>query len=160
MSYYGKWLGILGLVPFITLFLLSLFFDGYIYAYLSFALSSYSALILSFLGGVQWGCNLTAPIPKMSAPKSLGIRLSLSVVPSLMGWMTMFLEGSIKFLLMAFLFLAVFAVDIRFERLKIYPPWYLIIRKPLTVAVVATLLGAAIRARFGSIDNLMKYSNF
>ena len=106
------------------------------------ALAAYGAVILSFLGGVQWGLAI-ANGPDGSAMFSR--RLGMSVVPSLLGWVALLLPISPGLLMLALAFGLVLLVDLRSTRHPETPIWYPRLRWPLTSAVVLSLfLGASV----------------
>ena len=145
----------MSLVPFIFLHVSSLFVEGYIFTYLSFALYSYAAIILSFLGGIQWGASMIALPNKDPYSKIFGYHFGASVLPPLLGWLAFFFDDSTRFLFVAIIFASVFFIDLRFEKMNIYPNWYIQLRKPLTIVVVLILVSAAFRVRLGSIKWLI-----
>jgi hypothetical protein len=136
------WLGAAGVLPFAAAVLvlvvpsagLSLVSPGLA----ATALTAYGAVILSFLGGVHWGAAVTGP----SQP-GLTLRLSLSVLPSLVGWLALLLPHGLALPVLAGGFLAMLAVDLRAARLSEVPAWYPRLRIPLTLVVTALLLAGA-----------------
>jgi hypothetical protein len=97
------------------------------------ALLAYGAVILSFLGGIQWGLAVQAGRPGF-------VHLGVSVLPSLAGWAALLVGGDAGLLLLAVAFVAVLAVDLRLARGGAAPAWFGRLRTVLTVAVVACLL--------------------
>jgi Protein of unknown function (DUF3429) len=99
----------------------------------------YAALLLSFLGGMHWGLASAAlardPV-KLEAPRILG----LSVLPSLVGWIALFLPGQYGLLMLAFAFLAVLFLDRATEHLGYAPAWWMLLRIRLTAGVVLLML--------------------
>ena len=75
-------LGILGLIPFILIF--AAYFisppENNVYELLLYTFIAYSAIIASFLGGIQWGMIIS----KVDQLFNIGFPLTLSVVPALM----------------------------------------------------------------------------
>jgi hypothetical protein len=99
----------------------------------------YGAVILSFLGGVQWGLTMA------SGQLSIA-RLGISVVPALIAWPAALLGGPLGLLLLAAAFAGVLAYDLRTVREGRAPAWYPALRWPLTLVVVACLLLGAVAA--------------
>lgn len=101
---------------------------------------AYGAVILSFLGAVHWGLAL--------AQNDAGNwqRLGLSVLPALAGWVALMVPNPLGLMLLIVGFAAVFFADLRSPRL---PPWYKVLRKPLTLVVIVCLAAsyAALAAR-------------
>ena len=104
-------------------------------------LLSYGAVILSFLGGIHWGVEIT----RSAASPEDGInatRLAISVVPSLAGWTALGLEARYGLALLAVAFVAHLLLDIRSTRQGLMPAWYSKLRTPLTTIVVVALIVA------------------
>ena len=131
------WLGASGAIPFIGLALAAHLLEPSLASRATFALLAYGAVILSFLGGVQWG---------FAAPDSQDLprRLLMSVVPSLVGWAALFLTGQAGFLLLIIAFALVLLIDWQAHKQSKSPPWYILLRVPLTATVILCLIiGAA-----------------
>ena len=74
-----KILGLLGLIPFILLAIHSIFvFDWFTPTQAKIAFVQYSAVILSFLGGIHWFQALIEPKNKH--------QIYVSMLPSIIGW--------------------------------------------------------------------------
>jgi len=125
-------------LPFVTLAALIASDYGGARDFLGLALNAYAALILSFLGGVQWGLAIVHGVED-----GRWTRLLLSVAPSLVGWCALLMAPSSGRLLLAAAFVAVLAVDLRAHARGLAPHWYRRLRWPLTVTVVLSLLLAA-----------------
>lgn len=128
-------LGLGGLVPFLTPPLLTLAGQS-AFAYQAFLLQTvYAAVILSFLGGVHWGRALSG-----DAYGPTWQRLSWSVLPALVGWMTVFAPSvpaaSIAFSI-AFTFS--FMIDMQGVKHGMFPIWYGKLRKILTIGVLVSM---------------------
>lgn len=140
------WLGAAGVVPFaaavLVLVLPAAGLSVVSTSLAATALSAYGAVILSFLGGVHWGAAVTDPLQP-----GLTVRLSLSVLPSLLGWLALLLPHGLALLVLASGFLAMLAVDLHAARLSEVPAWYPRLRIPLTLVVTSLILiGAAFLA--------------
>jgi len=149
-------LGILGAVPFVLLFLISLAEPSQYAEDASIALLAYGAIILSFLGGVQWGLAITGACTAGPVRASYR-RLSLSVAPALLGWGALLIPRDLGFLILAVSFTLVLFIDLRATRRAEAPAWYPKLRWPLTVTVVAILVLGALAQHLivmpGSIDS-------
>ena len=134
-------LGIAGLIPFIALAVqvattfpmgpaMRLQAQG--------ALAWYGAVILSFLGGIQWGLAVA------SADRSdAWRRYGFSILPSLMALLGLWLEGR-KGLIALAVGIGVFGVyELWSTGLGEAPQWYGRLRLALTVVAVAALTAAA-----------------
>ncbi len=131
-------LGAAGVLPFLALALAALSrADPQAAQWLAW-LVGYGAVILSFLGAVHWGFVLGA-----EAPERPGLRLSLGVVPALLGWLALWLDGaglgSLAIGLLIASFLAVAVTERSFYIHGWLPRGYLWLRYLLTIVVVLIL---------------------
>jgi len=90
----------------------------------------YSAVILSFLGGIHWGSALQ--VPRADNPR----RLILAMVPSLIAWPALLFNTVTGLWVLLAGFLLMGGYDISREGREGFPKWYLILRCVLTVSVV------------------------
>jgi hypothetical protein len=105
---------------------------------------TYAAVILSFLGGIQWGVGVSI---SDAAPKSAQSLFLLSVVPSILAWCTLFIDANnVKLIVAVFLFCFVWAVDALLHMQKLIPGWFFRVRSIITPLVVASLFAALPRA--------------
>jgi hypothetical protein len=131
-------LGVAGLLPFLALALAALSRPEPEATHFLTWLIAYGAVILSFLGAVQWGFVLGA-----EQPPRAGMRLSLGVVPALLGWAAIWLGDSdvpvagIGLLIASFLAVAV--TERSFFIRGWLPRFYLWLRYLLTLVVVLIL---------------------
>lgn len=141
----AAWLGGLGAVPFVALAVAMLGLDGLTRAFVVQALLGYGAVILSFLGGIHWGMAI-AP---RATPAGAGLarRLAWSVVPSLVGWAALLVPPVTGLFALAAAFAAMLGIDLQATKLGAAPAWYPVLRVPLTLAVVAALVAAAVALR-------------
>jgi len=135
----AKWLGFSGLIPFIGCALaVSLAPEPY----KSFSLSlllGYGAVILSFLGGVHWGLAIAPG----SAQTDLTKQLALSVIPSLIAWVALFLQERLALIVLALSIALVLIVDRMSVREGRAPAWFMALRRYLSIGAIASLLLAA-----------------
>jgi len=136
-------LGALGAVPFVVLSGASLVLEGLAAQQALFALATYGAVILSFLGGIHWGLAV-APAPTGSPASAKLRRLGASVVPSLVGWVALSLPTGPGLLVLSAAFALMLSFDLYAQRRGEAPPWYPKLRLPLTLVVCVALLLAAI----------------
>lgn len=122
-------LGLAGLVPFITGGVLVWFaplvwqaaaIDGFVY---------YSAIILSFLGGVHWGSALQVARPGNRW------RLLLAMLPSLIAWPALLLNVAAGLWVLLAGFILIGSYDCSRVGRKGFPTWYFTLRGLLTVVV-------------------------
>jgi len=110
------------------------------------ALISYGTIILSFMGGVQWGLEMTRGDGK--SPDAIGF--AASVVPALVAFGASFVNPMAALVILAVGFVLLLAYDLRRIRAGIGPGWYAGLRFQLSTAVVLCL-GAAMVARLQPI---------
>lgn len=96
----------------------------------------YGALILSFMGGAQWGLSTA----RAEGPKARA--LAVSVLPALFAWAAFLIPTGPGLLALSAAFLALMLYDLWTVRRGEAPVWYGRLRVGLTLAVIASL-GAA-----------------
>ena len=95
----ARWLGGLGAVPFIVLAVAMPLLADTTRILTANGLLAYGAVILSFLGGVHWG--LAIQFQRSSDQGELESRLTLSVIPSLVGWVALLVGQPTGLLILA-----------------------------------------------------------
>ncbi len=93
----------------------------------------YSALILSFLGGIWWGVAM-ARVPAERLPQLLG----LAVAPSIVGLLLVGLSLGWPMLASTLLGIVIIAtplVDRTLRQSQLVPPWWMRLRVPLSLAL-------------------------
>ena len=145
-------LGLGGLIPFLAGAAAILFFPAEVpVPRLLSAFIDYGAVILSFLGAVHWGLALGGdPHGVTLRPELRRARLTLGVLPALVGWVALMipLVASPLLALLVLLagFLATAFVEARAGRIGLMPVGYMTLRWLLT-AVVAVCIAAVLLAR-------------
>lgn len=131
-------LGLAGLVPFVVLaaWLAAIPLDHVWRADTVRLLSTYAAVILSFLGGARWGLAV-AGTGRLAARD-----FALSVLPSLVGWAALFLPPHYGFVLLAVAFAAQGAWDALSGQAGALPLWFARLRTLLTIVVVIAMIVA------------------
>ena len=108
---------------------------------------TYAAVILSFLGGIEWGVALHEPYPGATPAAKDRLRataLVVSVLPSLAGWGVLWLPSPQWQLGAALgLFVLVWVADLMLSHQGLVPSWFVDLRTAIT-AVVAIILGIAL----------------
>jgi len=108
--------GVSGLIPFTAIpafmFQSSMYIPELAYAHLA-----YSAVILSFLGGVRWGSSISNPEALETNFKNLG----WSVTPSIAGWMSLLVTPLTGNILAMTGFYLCMVQDVKSNH---YPSWY------------------------------------
>jgi hypothetical protein len=139
-------LGAAGLIPFAILGLASVGTseDGSVKGVVG--LIAYGAVILSFIGGVHWGFALGAEDDDEPAR----VRLSLAVVPSLIGWAAV-LAGVLELPLIGLAvliagYIGTVMIEHRAAKRQLMPSGYMALRWVLTsVAVIILLIVLVLR---------------
>lgn len=132
------WLGGTGALPFVALSAMTVLADVSLAQRAVFALTAYGAVILSFLGGIQWGSAMSARPPIPAA------RLVVSVLPSLAAWAALLIAPRMALWILAGLFVGVLFIDLRATKQGFAPAWFPKLRVPLTIVVVASLIIGAL----------------
>lgn len=132
-------LSVLGFIPFLILSVLLVFLDNQnpLMATVVDLLKTYAAIILSFLGGVRWGIAV-----QNSTVESRARDLVLSVVPPLVGWVSLLLSTPFVFALQILVFAAQGAWDSFAGQDKIVELWFAKLRIVLTFGACMALLVA------------------
>ena len=132
-------LAICGFLPF-GLLAMSLFFlskGDPNYGLAHNALTTYGAVILSFLGGIRWGAAMRSPITDGS------VRVLLfAVMPSLIGWFSLYLSSPYVFAVQALAFAGQGAWDAFAGEKGSVGMWYVKLRTVLTLLVSGSLIAA------------------
>lgn len=129
----AAWLGGFGLLPFAAGAVMSNIAVTADFGH--WFIIGYGAIILSFLGGIQWGIALCADRPG-------SIAYVVSIIISLIGWAATFLAPPLSFIVLAAGFLAALAFDALATVLFGLPGWFLRLRFMLSLGVL-TALGIA-----------------
>ena len=140
----ARWLGLLGLVPFVTMTFEAVTDISAGADDARFGLRAYGAVILSFLGGIQWGLAIRNSDGNARTRQGLTPILTVSIVPSLIGWTGLVVEELLGFGLLIIGFVLVLLSDVRAVNKGIAPRWYLRLRYPLTAIVISCLTITAI----------------
>ena len=136
LSDTARWLGHLGLLPFVLGALLVWVVNAEAHPYTALALSAYAGVIVSFLGGIHWGLafRMTAP------PATLFIG---GVVPSLVAWLAVIMPASAGLVVHGVMLLVCYAVDRRVYPVQGAAQWLVLRFRLSTVASFSCFLGAA-----------------
>ena len=133
-----------GTLPFIACALVLLFGNavglGALRAFTTQAITTYAAVIVAFLGGIQWGIAVVTHEQQPQTAKSLFL---LSVVPSLLGWAMLFLpSNSSRVIVAIFLVGFVWVVDALLHLQQVIPTWFFRLRSVVSAVVLAALVVA------------------
>lgn len=107
-------------------------------------LPGYAAVILGFMGGVQWGLEMSRPEGQAHAgqPESWRGGYAVSVLPALLAAAALLLAPRDALLLLATGFAGLLVYDLQRSRTGIGPAWYARLRIQLTCAVLVSLIAA------------------
>ena len=139
----ARWLGGFGALPFVALLAVTVFGPAGWTGWAAQVLALYGAVILSFLGGIQWGLAIARA---STSDARLGRRLATSVVPSLIGWAALLLPLQVGLYVLAAAFALVLYLDAQASIKGEAPIWYPKLRLPLTAVVMASLVVGALFA--------------
>ena len=138
----ANWLGYAGALPFFGLGLVIIYPDMGIASFasaveLKFALLSYGAIILSFLGGLHWGRAMMMPRDTkiISPPTALLWSVSLSLI----GWFAVLLPVSIAAIFLLAGFLIALVADLAWLARGYWPFWMRRLRLHLSLIAMASL---------------------
>jgi hypothetical protein len=107
------------------------------------ALPAYAAVILGFMGGVQWGLEMSRAAPaRPGKDASWRGGYIVSVLPALLAAGTLLLAPQGALLLLAAGFAALLMYDLMRARAGVGPGWYPRLRIALTCAVLVSLTAA------------------
>jgi len=144
-------LGLAGLIPFVAFgWWASTGINDDRVARATSALVAYGAVILAFLGGVQWGFVLGEP-PGAPGPRRTRYRLVFGIAPSLVGWaalLVLLVLGWPQIALAILLagFITETAAETELAMRGLMPRGYLWLRSGLS-AVVIVVIGAVLVLR-------------
>lgn len=132
----ANYLGYAGLIPFIASLALCYVGDATTQHLGVRALSTYAAVVLSFIGGLHWG------IAALSRSEETAGWYIGSAIPSLIGWVALLLRPTLTMSILLLCFTAWYL----YERItpigRRFPDWFNRLRLHLTSgAVVALVLG-------------------
>ncbi len=131
----ARLLGLAGLVPFLGSLALAAASADEMRGAALWALATYGAVILSFLGAVHWGLALGP-----GRPAAVEARLGLGVLPSLVGWVALLLPPVPSLLLLAAGILGTAGMETLAARRGLLGAAYLRLRWRLSLAAAASLL--------------------
>ncbi len=109
------------------------------------ALSTYGAVILSFMGGAQWGLAVALSSIDRSG---LWRRFGISVAPALVGWCALLPPARLGLALLGAAFALLAVYDLWCVRRGEAPRWYGRLRLGLSAAVVACLAAVVVAGRW------------
>jgi len=134
-------------IPFAAATLALLASDSHVRIPAIAGIATYAAVILSFLGGIEWGLAINdayVGTPLEGKDRLRATALAWSVMPSLAGWGVLWLPSPAWQLGGALaVFVLVWAGDLALARQGLVPSWFVNLRTAVT-AIVAALLWIAL----------------
>ncbi len=142
----AKFLAYAGTIPFVVAAVILLFGNflgvGMLRPLAAQGITTYAAIIVSFLGGIQWGIGISTHEQQPQTARSL---FMLSIVPSLLAWAMLFLPASTSRVVVAiFLVGFVWIIDALLYLQKVIPAWFFNLRCVVSGIVIASLLAALV----------------
>ena len=128
----ARLLGFLGIAPFFVCAVLVWSGNENFHGAATKGLIGYGAVILSFIGGAHWGF---ASRILSEGNIAAGRLLILSVVPSLVGWISILIPPAWSFALLALAFASVLMLDKWAVSQQLTPDWWVSLRLPLSLTV-------------------------
>ena len=125
-----------GLLPFFALAAGIILFPEPNLSYYLGWLTQYGALIVTFVGALQWGLVMRAPLADSSEQWAA---FGWSVCPALIAWVALQLPQYEGIYLLAALFILCLIMDWRFARRHALPRWFMRLRIALTTGAVLSL---------------------
>jgi hypothetical protein len=133
----ARWLGNLGLLPFVGgALLVWVGMASELHVFATAAMSAYAALIVSFLGGVHWGFGFRQSAP----PASLFV---WGVVPSLVAWVAVLMPPHAGLVLHGVMLVVCYLVDRRVYPTQGAAHWLTLRFRLSSVAALCCFLAAA-----------------
>lgn len=129
-------LGAGGLIPFAFLAIGVAWFPEPNLSYFLGWLTQYGALIVTFVGALQWGLAMRAHDESGTTQWAM---FGWSVCPALIAWVALQLPQYEGVYLLAVLFVLSLVMDWRFARRQGLPGWFMRLRVVLTCGAVASL---------------------
>jgi hypothetical protein len=133
--------GAAGLIPFVVGALAAWFGPPADYSLVLYALATYAAVILSFVGALHWGVAMMDPAATGRAQWAATL---WSVTPALIGWAALLLPTLVGLRVMAGAFLLQLAMDRALARRHPVPPWFLPLRYRLSIVAALALFVATL----------------
>ncbi len=142
----ANFLACAGTIPFVVAAIILLFGNmlglGMLRPLAAQGITTYAAIIVSFLGGIQWGLGIATYEQQPQTARSL---FTLSVVPSLLAWAMLFLPASTSRIVVAiFLVGFVWIIDSLLYLQKVIPPWFFKLRCIVSGVVIVSLIAALV----------------
>ena len=119
-----------GLLPFVITLLVSILGSKELNSYSIIMFVSYGAVIIGFIGAVHWGFLLES-----KSIQRQGLLLSISVLPSLIGWFALISPIPFALLILCIMYPLLFIYERHSVLNTLLPKWYMLMRLKLTIMV-------------------------
>ena len=131
----AKALGYAGLIPFLV-FSIGCWVPLPYVANAPFILTTYGAVILSFMGAVHWGVAMARQ------DQHRDNYFIASIIPALIAWAALLLTQAMALVILLVGFIGLYVYDRSVEKAQALPGWYIPMRTRLTAVVVLCLASA------------------
>jgi hypothetical protein len=139
------WLSAGGLLPFVVIVSAMWALPTAYTPTLLFWLTSYAAMILTFAGALHWGISMLHPD---MTEQDQSVFMAWSVVPALVGWISLLMPPKTGLLLLIATFVIQYAADRQLAQRFRLPGWHLRLRAGLSaVAALCLVLALSHLAR-------------
>jgi hypothetical protein len=125
-----------GLVPFVAGALLVWLVHDDVHPYVALALSSYAAVVISFLGGIHWGLAFRQAEPPP-------VLLAWGVVPSIVAWLAVMMPPNAALVIHGAMLVGCYAVDRHLYATQGVAHWLTLRFRLSAIAALSCFLGAA-----------------
>jgi Protein of unknown function (DUF3429) len=108
-----------------------------------FALLTYGAIVLTFMGAVHWGLAMTAPVADGGGTwgtRSQWRAYTVSMVPGLVAWVALLLPTKVGAWVLVASFGLLLVYDLWSMRAGEAPAWFMKLRVPLAVMAIGSLI--------------------
>ncbi len=133
-------LGYAGLIPFVLLAALLWIVEPDLRPWLTIALTSYAALIATFLGGIHWG--IAGGMAEDTSATQRSFHQIWSITPSLIAWLALIMPAYAGLPLIAALLVACYLVDRNSYPAAGWSAWLPMRLKLTVVTALSCLIGA------------------
>lgn len=140
-------LSLLGLIP-ILVFTIMIMRDPEDHFFLKI-FYTYSAIVLSFLGGMHWGVLTHTRSTGQIEP--LRLYWIWSVVPPIVGWFALLsIPVFWNIAVLMVMYVLQYLMDTRLTKKGIFPYWLLQLRRLLTLVVIINFIAILLRLKLGT----------
>lgn len=132
-------ISLLGLIPFI-IGLLDLWFNQKNLIFSINLSKYYGVIILTFLGSIYWGTILNQNKIVVLTNKFMIFTIIWSITPGLLGMVILLIDKEISLIILSIGFLICQIIDESYNRFLLFPNWYILLRRFLSLTVITILI--------------------